>query len=140
MLIGEYQHNIDVKGRMMFPARLREDFGESFVLTKGFGDQCLFVYSKSEWERIEARIKELPMAKARELQRFLFSSACLVEPDKQGRILIPQSLREYAGIKKDVMVIGASVRAEIWDKDYWDSVCSRLTSDYIVKEMDELGF
>ena len=140
MLIGEYLHNVDVKGRMIFPAKLREDLGESFVVTKGFGDQCLYVYSRPEWERLEERIKGLPMAKARELQRFLFSSASLVEVDKQGRILIPQTLRDYAGIKKDVMVIGASVRAEIWDRDYWNTVCSKLTPDYIVNEMDELGF
>ncbi len=140
MLIGEYSHNIDPKGRMIFPAKLRDDLGESFVVTKGLDDGCLYVYSSKEWSRIEEHIKQLPMAKARALQRFLFSSACLVEPDKQGRILIPQVLRDYAGLEKDAMVIGASVRAEIWAKDKWTQVCESMTTEEIVSIMDELGF
>ena len=140
MLGGCFAHNIDAKGRLILPAKLRDDLGETFVVTKGFGDPCLFVYPQDEWKRIEDRIKQLPMAKSKELQRFLFSSAAEVEPDKQGRILLPQDLRDYAHLDKDVYVIGASVRAEIWDAAAWDDVCSKQTSDYIMNAMDELGF
>lgn len=139
MLIGEYSHNVDIKGRMNFPAKMREDLGERFIVTKGL-DNCLFVYSVEEWAVLEAKIKEMPLSKGRVLQRFFFSGACEVEPDKQGRILIPASLREYAGLEKDVMVIGASNRAEIWDKTAWDNQCSEITPDLLEKAMDDLGF
>lgn len=139
MLIGEYAHNIDVKGRMNFPARLREDLGERFLLTKGL-DNCLFVYSREEWAELEAKIKAMPLSKGRVLQRFFFSGACEVEPDKQGRILIPAPLREYAGIDRDVMVIGASNRAEIWNRTAWESVCGDITPGMLENAMDELGF
>ena len=139
MLIGEYAHNIDAKGRLNFPAKLREDLGERFIVTKGL-DDCLFVYSLGEWSVLEEKIKGLPMAKARAIQRYLFSGACEVEPDKQGRILIPGNLREFAGLEKDIMVIGASNRAEIWNKSRWESACSDLSSDTIAQIMDELGF
>ncbi len=139
MLIGEYEHTLDVKGRMNFPAKFREDLGLHFIVTKGL-DGCLFVYSFEEWKNLEDKIKSLPMSKARNLQRFLFAGAAEVEPDKQGRILLPQNLREYAGLEKEVMVIGASSRAEIWDKARWNSSCEELTSDMIAEAMEELGF
>lgn len=139
VLIGEYLHTIDDKGRVSFPSRLREDLGVSFIVTKGL-DSCLFVYSLEEWQKLENKIRELPMSKARSVQRFLFASACKVECDKQGRIILPQSLREFAHLTKNVMVIGASVRAEIWDKDTWDSMCADLTGDTIEQAMEDLGF
>lgn len=140
MLIGEYSHSVDAKGRLIFPAKLRESLGEQFILTKGFSDPCLYVYSMEEWGRLEERIKTLPMSRARELQRFLFSSAALAEADKQGRIVIPGALREYAGITKDVTVVGAMVRAEIWDQGQFKRSSEHLTSDYIASAMEELGF
>lgn len=139
MLIGEYSHNIDVKGRMNFPAKMREALGERFIITKGL-DDCLFVYPIDEWEVLETKIKEMPLSKGRVLQRFFFSGACEVEPDKQGRILIPATLREYAQIEQNVMVIGASNRAEIWDKTKWDEMCTEITPSMLEKAMDELGF
>lgn len=139
MLIGEYSHSLDVKGRVNFPAKLREGLGNRFILTKGL-DGCLFVYSEQEWLVLEDKIRTLPMSKARNLQRFLFAGAVDVEPDKQGRVLIPANLREYAGLDKDVMIIGASVRAEIWDKQRWEESCGDLTSDMVAQAMDELGF
>ena len=139
MLIGEYSHNIDAKGRLNFPAKLREDLGQRFIVTKGL-DDCLFVYSLEEWERLEQKIKELPMSKACTIQRYLFSGAWEVEPDKQGRILIPANLREFAGLEKDVLVIGASNRAEIWNRSRWENACGDLNSDAIAQAMDELGF
>lgn len=90
MLIGEYQHSLDTKGRVNFPAKLREDLGETFILSKGLGDPCLFVYSQQEWDKLTEKLNSLPLSKARALQRFLFAGATQVQPDKQGRILIPQ--------------------------------------------------
>lgn len=139
MLIGEYSHSLDAKGRLNFPSRMREHLGENFIITKGL-DNCLFVYATDEWARLEEKITALPMSKARTLQRFLFSGACEAELDKQGRIIIPQSLREYAGLVKDVMIIGASTRAEIWDKEKWRASCDELTPQMVEQAMDELGF
>lgn len=139
VLIGEYEHTLDPKGRMIFPAKLREELGESFVLTRGL-DGCLFVYSILEWKLLEEKVRSLPMSKTRDLQRFLFASAVQVEPDKQGRILIPQNLRRHAGLQKDAVVIGASVRAEIWDREKWEALCENLTEDSIAQTMEELGF
>ncbi len=139
MLIGEYQHSLDSKGRVNFPAKLRESLGETFIITKGL-DNCLFVYSMDEWKVLEDKIRALPMSKARDLQRFLFAGAVEVEADKQGRVIIPQNLRSYAGLEKDIMVIGASVRVEIWDAQRYQQSCESLTSDSIAQAMDELGF
>ena len=139
MLIGEYQHTLDPKGRVNFPARLRESLGSTFIITKGL-DNCLYVYSMEEWKVLEDKIRALPMSKSRNLQRFFFAGAAEAEPDKQGRVLIPAHLREYAGLTKDVTVIGASVRAEIWDSERYPSSCEELTSDSIAESMDELGF
>ena len=139
MLIGEYAHSLDAKGRVNFPSRLRDDLGDRFILAKGL-DGCLFVYSMDEWARLEEKIKSLPMSKARTLQRFLFSGAADVELDKQGRLVIPNNLREYAELTKDVMIIGASTRAEIWDKEKWQASCDDLTPDMVAQAMEELGF
>jgi MraZ protein len=139
MLIGEYGHSLDSKNRVNFPAKLREDLGEKFIITRGL-DNCLFVYSAKEWKGLEERIRALPMSKSRGIQRFLFASAQEVEPDKQGRIVIPANLREHAGLGKEVMIIGASVRAEIWDKNKWEESCEQLSSGMMAEAMDELGF
>ena len=139
MLIGEYTHTIDVKGRVNFPVKLLRHFGESFIVTRGL-DNCLFVYSAEEWGRLEEKINAMPLSKARALQRFLFAGAVEVEPDRQGRILIPQNLREYAGLEKDVVVIGASDRAEIWDAARWAADNEDLTSDQMAELMDSLNF
>ena len=139
MLMGEYSHNIDPKGRMIFPAKLLEGLGLRFVVTKGLGERCLAVYSYEEWDLLAAKIKNLPMSKARALQRVLFAGAVDVEPDKQGRILLPAALREYAGLQKDVVVAGAANHAEIWDKDQWLAECSKLDEQEIAGIMEELG-
>lgn len=139
MLIGEHQHNLDVKGRVFIPARFREELGEHFIITKGL-DSCLFVYSLEEWKSLEEKIRLLPLSKARNLQRFFFAGACDVEADKQGRVLIPANLRKYASLTKDVMIIGASNRAEIWDMQKWNEMCGAITPESVVEAMDELGF
>ncbi len=139
MLIGQFDYNIDIKGRAFIPAKFREDLGERFIITQGL-DDCIFVYSESEWKILAANISALPMSKSRNLQRFFFSGAADVDVDKQGRILIPIHLREFAHLDKDIMIIGASNRAEIWDKQRWIASRDGLTSDLIASAMDDLGF
>jgi len=133
---GEYQHSIDAKGRLIFPIKLREELGERFVIFKGL-DNCLWVYSNADWDTFEKKIAALP-AKARKMQRF-YSANFECEPDAQGRIVIPQSLREYAGLNKDVVVVGIQNRAEIWDSDAWKQYNSDLSSDDIAELMEDLG-
>ncbi|HCA71300.1 MAG TPA: division/cell wall cluster transcriptional repressor MraZ [Ruminococcaceae bacterium] len=137
MLIGEYQHNIDAKGRIIVPSRFREDLGERFYIAKGL-DHCLFVFSPDEWARLQEKVSAMPISKARGLQRFFFSGAAEVAPDRQGRILIPQVLREHAHLTKDVTFIGASSRAEIWDTAAWNAFNDNLTEESIAEAMDEL--
>lgn len=139
MLIGEYRHSIDQKGRLNFPSKLREALGETFIITKGL-DNCLFVYRMAEWDKLVEQTAALPMSKARAIQRFIFASAVSVEPDKQGRVLIPQTLRDHANLIDDVTVIGVSNRAEIWNTDSWNASNAELTSELVAEAMDELGF
>lgn len=136
-MIGEYQHNIDPKGRVIVPAKFREDLGDSFYVTKGL-DGCLFVLSPSEWSRLQEKVSAMPISRARGLQRFFFSGAVEAEPDRQGRILIPQTLRDYAGLSRDVTFIGASSRAELWDTGRWTAFNATLTESSIAEAMDEL--
>ena len=138
-LMGTYSHNLDAKGRMNFPTKLRESLGDSFIITRGL-DGCLFVYSREEWAVMEEKISSMPLSKGKNVQRFFFSNAAEIEADKQGRILIPAHLREYAGLDKDVMVIGAVNRAEIWDKDRWNKLNDSFSEDMLTEAMDELGF
>lgn len=137
MLIGQHQHNIDPKGRLIVPVKFREDLGEIFYITKGL-DSCLFVLSSDEWLRLQDKIKSLPISKSRKLQRFFFSGAAEVGVDKQGRILIPQQLRDYAKLTKDITFIGTSSRAEIWDAETWNEFNSQLTEESIEEAMDLL--
>ena len=128
MLIGQYEHSLDAKGRMNFPAKFREDLGDRFIITKGL-DACAAVYSFAEWQLLADKIKRQPEAKAALLKRFFFAGAVEVEPDKQGRIVLPAHLREYAGLQKDVIISGVMDKAEIWDKDCWNSKTVEMTPD-----------
>lgn len=131
MFMGEHQHSIDPKGRLFIPARFREGLGDRFVITKGL-DGCLFAYARPEWESLEQKLKSLPFTKgdARAFVRFFFSGAAECEADKQGRILIPGNLREYAKLEKDVTIIGVSTRVEIWAKAQWDQYNARAAAAY----------
>ena len=140
MLIGEYGCSVDVKGRLNFPAKLRDDLGDHFFIAKGLGEHCLYVYSLAEWQKFVEKFDALPFSKARKLQREFFASACEVEPDKQGRIVIPANLREHGELTKDVVIIGAASRCEIWSKVNWEALCSESTPEAIEQAMDELGF
>ncbi len=128
---GEYHHALDGKGRVIIPSRLREGLGDSFVITRGL-DHCLFVYPNSEWVRLEQKMKQLPFTRrdSRAFMRLFFSGAMEVEADKQGRVLIPQNLREYAGIEKDVMFIGVSNRVEIWSEPAWKKYFGEADGNY----------
>lgn len=139
MYIGEYYHSLDEKGRVNFPAKLREELGEQFVITKGL-DGCLSAYSMPQWERISNIVAGLPQAKARDLKRFMFSAATIVNPDKQGRVLVSPTLRMFAKITKDIAVIGASDHVELWDRETWIERSEAIDSDDIAAAMDELGF
>lgn len=121
------------------PAKFREELGQNFIVTKGL-DGCLFVYSSADWDVLEQKICALPLSKSRDLQRFFFSSAAECEPDSQGRILLPANLREYAGIAKDVSVIGVSGRVEIWDSAKWEQYSGAVTAEAIAGAMEDLGF
>lgn len=120
--MGEYQHNVDAKGRLIIPSKFREHLEESFVLTRGL-DNCLFGYPMNEWRKLEEKLKELPVTKkdARAFTRFFFSGATEVEIDKQGRINIPNNLRSYAKMDKECIILGVSNRLEIWAKDAWEN-------------------
>ena len=136
---GTYQHTVDAKGRLFLPARLREELGDRFTVTKGL-DRCLAVYPAAEWEVLEARIRALPMSKSRDLQRFFFSAAFDAELDSQGRILLPAGLREFAGLGREVTIIGASNHAEIWDAARWNTYNEGITDDRIMDAMEDIGF
>ena len=141
MLIGEYAHTIDTKGRVIVPAKFRTELGERFVLTKGF-DGCLYGYSLEEWKNIEEKIKTLPLITgkdARNFTRFFFSSAIECELDSQGRILVSQSLRTYAEREKELVIIGVSSRIEIWSKSKWEAYNESQDSDDIAEKMTMLG-
>lgn len=121
MFMGEYQHSIDDKGRLIIPAKFRDALGQSFVVTRGL-DNCLFVYPEKEWSAMEQKLKALPLMKAdaRAFTRFFLAGATECELDKQGRVNIPGNLREHAGLDKDCVVIGVSSRVEIWSRENWD--------------------
>jgi MraZ protein len=139
VLIGQFCHSLDTKGRLIIPGKLRDDLGQSFVITRGL-DNSLFLYPMEEWLRLKAEIDKLPLSTGRNLQRFFFSNAEEVEPDGQGRILIPAHLREYAKLSKEAVVIGASIRVEIYDKTVWEKQNSSLTNESIIAAMTEIGF
>ncbi len=140
MFMGEYNHTVDEKGRLIIPSKFREELGDEFVVTKGL-DGCLFVYDENEWKLLEEKLKALPLTNkdARAFVRFMLAGAAQVEPDKQGRILLPQVLRNFAGLDKDVVLIGVASRIEIWNKDKWEDTSSEGNMDEIAEKMAELG-
>ena len=140
MLIGEYEHSLDVKGRLIMPAKLRQDIGEKFVVTKGL-DGCLFAFSQEEWLNFETKLKSLPLSdkNARNFVRLFLSGATVCEIDKQGRFLIPNNLREAATLEKDVVIIGVGTRLEIWDKEKWSKLDEDISADEIAENMTMLG-
>ena len=143
MFMGEYSHTIDTKGRLIIPSKFREELGETFVVTKGL-DGCLFVFSDEEWKAFEIKLKSLPLTNknARQFARFFVAGATPCELDKKGRILLPATLREFAGLEKDVVLTGMLNRIEIWSKEKWNENNSLddVAMDEIAEQMTDLGF
>jgi len=143
MFLGEYQHSLDAKGRIIVPSRFREELGERFIATKGL-DNCLFLYPMDEWKTIEEKLRTLPFTRAdvRSFARFFFSGAAELEIDKQGRILLPPNLRDYAGIERELFIIGVGSRVEIWSGEKWAEYNRTAESSYeaIAENLVDLGF
>ncbi|MGE7985924.1 division/cell wall cluster transcriptional repressor MraZ [Lysinibacillus fusiformis] len=141
MFMGEYQHSVDAKGRLIVPAKFREALGEAFVVTRGL-DNCLFGYPMNEWRKLEEKLKDLPMTKkdTRAFARFFFSGATEVEIDKQGRINIPATLIQHAHLVKECVVLGVSNRIEIWAKDAWEAYFSESEQSFNEIAENMIGF
>ena len=139
--MGEYQHSVDPKGRLIIPSKFRENLGSTFVITRGL-DNCLFGYPMDEWRKLEEKLKELPMTKkdARAFARFFFSGATEVEIDKQGRINIPATLSSYAKLEKECMIIGVSSKIEIWAKEAWESYFNEAENSFNEIAENLIGF
>ncbi|WP_130807247.1 division/cell wall cluster transcriptional repressor MraZ [Senegalia massiliensis] len=142
MFIGEYNHSIDKKSRLIIPVKFRSSLGNNFILTKGL-DNCLFIYPEDEWKVLENKLKNLPLTRkdARAFVRFFFSGATECELDKQGRILIPSNLKKHAKLDKEATIIGVSNRVEIWSNDEWIKYNEDddLSYENIAEKMSELG-
>jgi len=140
MLMGEYNHSLDAKGRFIVPAKLREQLGERFVISKGL-DGCLFAFPPEEWAKLEAKIQDLPLTnmRARKFARHILAGASEMELDKQGRVLLPLNLREAAKLEKDIVLCGVGSRMEIWDKDTWQSYSLYDDMEEVAENMADLG-
>lgn len=142
MLLGEFKHNLDTKGRVALPAKFRNKLGAGAIITRGL-DHCLFVFAHKEWEALAQKLMALPLAQAnsRAFSRLMLAGASDVEIDKQGRILVPDYLREYAGLKKETVITGLYNRIEIWDKEEWQKYKQKTEteSDEIAEKLGELG-
>ncbi|HIT63663.1 MAG TPA: division/cell wall cluster transcriptional repressor MraZ [Candidatus Ventrimonas merdavium] len=140
MFMGEYNHTVDAKGRLIVPSKFREQLGDEFVVTKGL-DGCLFVYENTEWKALEEKLHALPLtnANARKFSRFFLAGATTCEVDKQGRILLPAVLRDFAKIEKDAVLVGVGSRIEIWSRDVWNQSNTYDDMDEIAENMEGLG-
>ena len=142
MFIGEYSHNLDEKGRLAVPVKYRGDLAKGAVVTRGL-DNCLFLYPKAEWAKLAKKLAELPISKAnsRAFARLMLAGAMDVELDKQGRIVVPEYLRNYAGMKKKLVVTGLMNRMEIWDEDKWNAYKKSTEADSsdIAETLGEIG-
>jgi len=142
MFLGEYKHLLDQKGRLAIPAKFRSKLVDGLVLTRGI-DQCLFIYSKEEWEKFLKKIMNLPLTQAnsRAFLRLIFSGAIEEDLDQQGRILIPENLRNYANLKKQVVIVGVFNRIEIWDEKIWEEYKQNTENEAykIAEDLKDLG-
>jgi MraZ protein len=142
MFIGEYYYNLDSKGRLAIPSKIRPQLGESVIITRGL-DNCLFIYEKKEWEILAEKIKNLPLSQAnsRAFSRLMLAGAMEVNIDSQGRILIPDYLKRFAQLKKKVVLVGVYNRLEIWDEDLWNDYKNKTEkeSSEIAEKLSQLG-
>ena len=139
MLLGEYNYNLDAKGRVFVPAKLRDELGEVFVIAKSM-DKCVAVYSAAMWERYVEKLNALPEMRARFIRRFVYSSAAEASCDAQGRVVLPQGLREHAGLEKELVIIGAGDHVEIWNVESWNEYMSAESTEGMVETLMEFGF
>ncbi len=143
VFLGEHRHSLDDKGRITIPSKFRTSFKDGLVVTKGF-ENCLFVFTKTDWAEFAEKIQQLRTLKkdARTLSRFIFGGANEDSIDKQGRVIVPQSLRGWAQIKKEIVIIGVSNRLEVWSEANWSKVEKEAASSYseIAEELADLGF
>lgn len=142
MLLGEHKHNLDTKGRMAIPAKFREELKSGAIITRGL-DNCLFIFTSKEWEALAQKLVALPLAQAnsRAFVRLMLSGATDVEVDGQGRVLIPDYLRRYASLTKQVIVAGLYNRIEVWDVEKWEKYKAKTesSSEEIAEKLGELG-
>ena len=140
MFMGEYNHIVDTKGRLIVPSKYREQLGDEFVMTKGL-EGCLFVYSLEEWKKFEERFSSVSQfaKEARQFARYFFAGAAVCEVDKQGRVLLPAVLRRFAGIEKEVVLAGVANHIEIWSKDQWQARSEDEDMEEIAQNMADLG-
>ena len=140
MFMSKYNHTIDPKGRLSIPSKYREILGDEFVVSKGM-DGCLFVYANDDWSAFEQKLTSLPLInkEARKFARFFLAGAAQVEVDKQGRILLPANLRQFAGLEKDVVLVGVGSRIEIWSRENWENMDADSDMDDIAATMESLG-
>lgn len=142
MFLGEFQHNLDAKGRLIVPAKFRDGLGERFIVTKGL-DKCLFVFPMEEWNVFENKVKDLPISdpSVRKFVRFFFGGAFEAETDNQGRVVLPPNLREYASINKEIITVGVAGKIEIWSKENWSEYNDddNLVDEEVALKMAEFG-
>ena len=138
MLSGEYSHTLDAKNRLILPAKLREELGSDIVLTKSV-DSCVSLYTKESWRAFTEKLDVLPDTETRHVKRFLYSAAFETTIDAQGRLLIPPHLCQYAGLTKNVKVIGVGNRVEIWNADTWEQTISSVDLNQVIATMEKLG-
>jgi MraZ protein len=142
MLIGEYKHTLDTKKRVSVPAKFRRELGKKVVITRGL-DKCLFVYTLKEWEKVAEKLSNLPIGQSdsRNFVRMMLAGAVDIDMDSLGRVLIPDYLKEYAGLKETIVIAGVYKRLEIWNEDNWENYKGRIEkqTDVLAEKLGEVG-
>ncbi len=138
MLTGKYTHSLDAKNRLIIPSKLKEQLGDKITILRG-SDKCLTLYSAEEWEKYAKKISELPKTKVRELTRYLYSNSLEVQPDSQGRVMIPPEMLKYAEIEKNIITVGCGTYAEIWSEEVWTRMQLDEAPENYTEMLVELG-
>ena len=139
MFYGEYKHTLDAKGRLFIPAKLRSGLGDEFIISRGF-DKCICVYPIEEWEKFTEKLEELPVAKERHIRRYFYAGANECSADAQGRITLSQIYRDFAGLEKDVVIVGNRSHLELWSESAWEEEQKLISSEEVTNELIGMGF